>query len=140
MQGSQFDIVFGPFETYADGIKGVKAKYESSIEVIDQEESRKLDIYVSYLKDFEGNLPVPSEYKSEVSGLTAKFVIVRDIIRTGEAITGYQAVASNLPNDPEAQAKKGTKKTFWKTMFDPRFLTLTRPVRLRRSAPTHHKD
>lgn len=131
MQGSQFDIVFGPFETYADGIKGVKAKYEASIEVIDQEESRKLDMYVSYLKDFEENLPVPSEYKSEVAGLTAKFVIVRDIIRTGEAITGYQAVATNLPNDPEVQAKKGTKKTFWKNMFEARFNTIIRPVSLR---------
>jgi hypothetical protein len=131
MQGSQFDIVFGPFETYADGIKGVKAKYEASIEVIDQEESRKLDMHVSYLKDFEENLPVPSEYKSEVAGLTAKFVIVRDIIRTGEAITGYQAVATNLPNDPEVQAKKGTKKTFWKNMFEARFNTIIRPVSLR---------
>jgi hypothetical protein len=131
MQGSQFDIVFGPFETYADGIKGVKAKYEASIEVIDQEESRKLDMYVSYLKDFEENLPVPSEYKSEVGGLTAKFVIVRDIIRTGEAITGYQAVATNLPNDPDVQAKKGTKKTFWKNMFEARFNTIIRPVSLR---------
>jgi hypothetical protein len=131
MQGSQFDIVFGPFETYADGIKGVKAKYEASIEVIDQEESRKLDMYVSYLKDFEENLPVPSEYKSAVAGLTAKFVIVRDIIRTGEAITGYQAVATNLPNDPEVQAKKGTKKTFWKNMFEARFNTIIRPVSLR---------
>ncbi len=131
MEGSQFDIVFGPFETYADGIKGVKAKYEASIEVIDQEESRKLDMYVSYLKDFENNLPVPSEYKSEVAGLTAKFVIVRDIIRTGEAITGYQAVATNLPNDPDVQAKKGTKKTFWKNMFEARFNTIIRPVSLR---------
>src|ERR1051326_5084675 len=131
MQGSQFDIVFGPFETYADGIKGVKAKYEASIEVIDQEESRKLDMYVSYLKDFEENLPVPSEYKSEVGGLTAKFVIVRDIIRTGEAITGYQAVATNLPNDPDVQAKKGAKKTFWKNMFEAMFNTIIRPVSLR---------
>ena len=131
MQGSKFDIVFGPFETYADGIKGVKATYEASIEVIDQAESKKLDIYTSYLKDMEENLPIPQEYKSEVKGLTAKFVIVRDIIRTGEAAAGYQAVATNLPNDPEVHARKGTKKTFWKNMFDARFNTIIKPVGMR---------
>jgi hypothetical protein len=131
MTKSRFDIVFGPFETYADGIKGVKAKYEASIEVIDQEESQKLEVYKKYLKAMEENLPIPPEYKSEVKGLTAQFVIVRDIIRTGEAIAGYQAVATNLPNDPAVHAKKGTKKTFWKNMFEARFNTIIKPVSMR---------
>ena len=128
MVGSPYDIVFGPFETYSDGIKGVKAKYEANVEIIDQEESGKLDLYTKYLKEFEANLPVDEVYKSNVEGLTAKFVIVRDIIRAGESATGYQAVATNLPNDPEVHAKKGTKKTFWKNMFVARFNTIIRPV------------
>ncbi|HTK83335.1 MAG TPA: hypothetical protein VL633_13695 [Bacteroidota bacterium] len=131
MTGSKFDMVFGPFETYADGIKGVKAKYEASIEVVDQEESKKLDVYTSYLKDMEENLPIPQEYKSEVKGLTAKFVIVRDIIRKGEAAAGYQAVATNLPNDPVVLEKKGSRKTFWKNMFEARFNAIIKPVSLR---------
>ena len=139
MEGSKFDIVFGPFETYADGIKGVKAKYEASIEVVDQEESKKLEIYKSYLKDMEENLPIPQEYKSEVKGLTAKFVIVRDIMRKGEAITGYQAVATNLPNDPVVHEKKGTKKTFWKNMFEARFNTIIKPVSLRLIDPSQQQ-
>jgi len=139
MEGSKFDIVFGPFETYADGIKGVKAKYEASIEVVDQEESKKLEIYKSYLKDMEENLPIPPEYKSEVKGLTAKFVIVRDIMRKGEAITGYQAVATNLPNDPAVHEKKGTKKTFWKNMFEARFNTIIKPVSMRLIDPSQRQ-
>ncbi|MBI1807258.1 MAG: hypothetical protein HYR76_09435 [Ignavibacteria bacterium] len=139
MQGSKFDIVFGPYETYADGIKGIKAKYEASIEVVDQEESKKLEIYTSYLQDMEENLPIPPEYKSEVKGLTAKFVIVRDIIRKGEAAVGYQAVATNLPNDPEVHAKKGTKKTFWKNMFTARFNTIIKPVSLRLIDPQQQR-
>ncbi len=131
MEGSKFDIVFGPFETYSDGIKGVKAKYEASIEVVDQAESKNLDLYTKYLKEMEENLPIPAEYKSQVTGLTAKFVIVRDILRTGEAAAGYQAVATNLPNDPEVHAKKGTKKTFWKNMFEARFNTIIKPVSLK---------
>jgi hypothetical protein len=131
MDGNAFDIVFGPFETYSDGIKGVKAKFEASVEVVDQEESKKLELYTRYLRDFEANLPVPKQYKSDVKGLTAKFTIVRDIIRKGEAAYGYQAVATNLPNDPVVHEKKGSKKTFWKNMFAARFNTIIKPVSIR---------
>ena len=128
LSGNKYDIVIGPFETYADGIKGVKAKYESLVEVVDQEESAKLEIYKQYLPALEENLPIPDDYKSNVAGLSAKFVIVQDIHRGGEAAAGYQAVAANLPNDPEVHAQKGTVKTFWKNMFHARFEAIIRPV------------
>src|SRR3990172_5681882 len=83
LHGNRYDIVFGPFEVYTDGIKGVKAKYEASIGVVDQEESRRLDLYKKYLNEMEQNLPVGKEYKSKIEGLTAQFVIVTDILRTG---------------------------------------------------------
>ncbi|MFY0653688.1 MAG: hypothetical protein JXQ96_16710 [Cyclobacteriaceae bacterium] len=125
---TKFDIVFGPFETYSDRIKGIKAKYEAYIEIVDQQASADLEIYKSYLQRMEENLPIPDEYKSVVEGLTANFIVVRDIIRTGEGSIGYQAVATNLPNDPEVHAKKGTKKTFWKNMFEARFNAIIKPV------------
>lgn len=128
MKGNKFDMVFGPFETYSDKIRGVKAKYEAYIEIVDQEESKKLDIYTKYLSEMEENLPIPNEYKSVVKGLTAKFIIVQDIIRKGEGAIGYQAVATNLPNDPAVHAKKGTTKTFWKNMFKARFNAIIKPV------------
>ena len=128
---TKFDIVFGPFETYSDRIKGVKAKYEAYIEIVDQQASADLEIYKSYLQRMEENLPIPDAYKSVVEGLTANFIVVRDIIRTGEGAIGYQAVATNLPNDPEVHAKKGTKKTFWKNMFEARFNAIIKPVSMR---------
>lgn len=128
MKDNTIDMVFGPYETYSDGIKGVKAKYEASIEIVDPVESKNLDIYTKYLPDLEKNLPIPDPYKSPVKGLTAKFIVVRDIIRAGEAAAGYQAVATNLPNDPEVHAKKGTTKTFWKNMFEARFNAIIKPV------------
>ncbi|HAS47246.1 MAG TPA: hypothetical protein DCS93_42585 [Microscillaceae bacterium] len=128
MKGNKFDMVFGPFETYSDKVKGVKAKYEAYIEIVDQTESDKLDKYTQYLTQMENNLPIPDEYKSIVKGLTAKFIIVQDIIRKGEGAIGYQAVATNLPNDPEVHAKKGTTKTFWKNMFKARFNAIIKPV------------
>ncbi|HNP34264.1 MAG TPA: hypothetical protein PKK10_00315 [Woeseiaceae bacterium] len=128
LTGNPYEIAIGPFETYSDEIKGVKAKYESFVEIVDQDESAKLEIYKKYLPALEENLPIPDEYKSNVEGLTAKFVIVQDIHRGGEAAAGYQAVAANLPNDPKVHAEKGTVKTFWKNMFKARFETIIRPV------------
>lgn len=128
MKDNKFDMVFGPFETYSDGIKGVKAKYEASIEVVDAVESKNLDIYTKYLPDLENNLPIPESYKSPVKGLTAKFIVVQDIIRAGEAAAGYQAVATNLPNDPVVHEKKGTTKTFWTNMLKARFNAIIKPV------------
>ncbi len=131
VEDNKFDIVFGPFETYSDGIKGVKAKYEAYIEIVDQEESKNLDIYTKYLQQLEENLPIPDEYKSVVSGLAAKFVVVQDIRRAGEGAAGYQSVATNLPNDPAVHKQKGTKKTFWKNMFEARFNAIIKPVSMK---------
>ncbi len=131
MKDNTLDMVFGPFETYSDGIKGVKAKYEASIEVVDQAESKELDVYIKYLPELEKNLPIPEEYKTPVKGLSAKFIIVRDVIRTGDAAVGYQAVATNLPNDPEVEEKKGTTKTFWINMFEARFNAIIKPVSMK---------
>ena len=120
--------MIGPFETYSDGIKGVKAKYESFVEIVDQAESANLERYKAHLAAMEEDLPHPAEYKSNVEGLTAKFVIVRDVHRGGEAAAGYQAVAANLPNDPRVHAEKGTVKTFWKNMFTARFDEIIEPL------------
>lgn len=128
LEGNKYEIVIGPFETYSDGVKGVKAKYESFVEIVDQEESARLEVYTRHLGAMELHLPMSEEYRSEVEGLTAKFVIVRDIHRGGEAVAGYQAVAANLPNDPEVHARKGTVKTFWKNMFEARFREIITPV------------
>ena len=128
MKDSKFDMVFGPFETYSDGIKGVKAKYEAYIEIIDQKASEDLKKYTSYLSKMENHLPIPEAYKSDASGLTATFVVVNDIIRKGEGAVGYQSVATNLPNDPAVHESKGTKKTFWKNMLKARFNGIIRPV------------
>lgn len=131
LEGNRYDIVFGPFEDYADGVKGIKTKYEAYIEVVDTAESRRLDRYTAHLPALERNLPVAEVYKTGKAGLTTRFVVVTDILRAGEGAAGYQAVATNLPNDPEIHRAKGTKKTFWKNMFRARFNAVIRPVSVR---------
>jgi hypothetical protein len=131
LSGNRYDIIFGPDESYSDGIRGIKGKYQANIEVVDVEESKRLDLYTKHLNAMERNLPVGDEYKSVIEGVTSRFVVVNDIARTGEAAVGYQAVATNLPNDPEVHQQKGTKKTFWKNMLKARYNTIIRPVGIR---------
>jgi hypothetical protein len=131
LAGNRYDLILGPDETYADGIKGVKAGYQAYVEVVDVQESERLALYAKHLAAMERNLPVDDEYKSVIEGVTARFVVVTDIARAGEASAGYQAVATNLPNDPEVHLRKGTKKTFWRNMFRARYNTIIRPVALR---------
>ena len=128
MKGNKFDMVFGPYEVYGDELNNLKASYEAYIEIVDVEESAKLDQYTKHLADMEANLPYPDKYKNKDAGLTAAFAIVRDIYRGGDGRAGYQAVATNLPNDAEVTSKKGTKKTFWKNVLDGRLNQIIVPV------------
>jgi Peptidase family M49 len=128
MKDNKFDMLIGPFEVYEDEMNGLKASYEAIVEIVDSEESAKLEIYKKHLAELEANLPYPEKYKTKGANLTASFTIVRDIYRGGDARVGYQAVATNLPNDPEVQAKKGSKKTFWKNILEARLNKIIVPV------------
>jgi hypothetical protein len=128
MKDNKFDMVLGPFEVYGDELNNIKASYEASIEVVDVDESAKLAKYTQHLAELENFLPYPDRYKNKAAGLTASFVIVRDIYRGGDVRVGYQPVATNLPNDPEVLAKKGSKKTFWKNALEARMNQIITPI------------
>jgi hypothetical protein len=128
MAGSKFDLTIGPFEVYEDALLGLKASYGASVEVVDAEESAKLEAYKRFLPELEANLPYDDRYKPQGAALTAAFAIVRDIYRGGDLRVGYQAVASNLPNDPRVASEVGTKKTFWKNIFEGRVNQVILPI------------
>jgi hypothetical protein len=128
MAGNKFDITIGPFEVYEDGLMNLKAAYEASVEIVDREESARLEIYKRHLAELEANLPYDDRYKPKGAGLTAAFTIVRDIYRGGDIRVGYQPVAANLPNDPRVHSEVGTKKTFWKNFFEARVDRVILPI------------
>jgi len=118
LKDNDYDIIIGPYEFYEDRLMGVKAAYEATVEIVDREESRNLEVYIQYLDDLERNLPYPEEYKRSIEGLKSPFVVVRDIYRGGDIRVGIQATAANLPNDPRVHTQYGTKNTFWKNMIE----------------------
>ncbi|UCC72874.1 MAG: Zn-dependent hydrolase [Gemmatimonadota bacterium] len=128
MSGSKFDITIGPFEVYEDGLMNIKAAYEGSVEIVDREESAKLEVYKQHLGGMEAALPYDERYKPEGHGLTANFTIVGDIYRGGHLRVGYQPVAASLPNDPRVLDAVGSKKTFWKNFFEARVNAVILPI------------
>jgi hypothetical protein len=128
LKNSPHELVFGPFETYEDRLMGIKATYEASVAVRDVQESAKLAVYISHLQDLEDNLPYPEADRRKLGGLSSPMVVVRDIFRAGDLRVGYQAAAANLPNDPRVHEKKGTKKVFWKNIFEARVDKVILPI------------
>ena len=135
VQDSRLDMVIGPFEVYEDELNNLKAAYEASVEMVDQEESRKLAVYTQHLSALEQYLPYPDVYKNPNTQLTSTFVVVRDIYRGGDIRVGYQPVAANLPNDPEVHARKGSKKTIWKNILEARVKHIIFPIGKRLIVP-----
>lgn len=128
LEGNDYDIIIAPYETYEDGLMGIKASYEATIGVKEREETAKLEVYTKYLDELEQYLPHHQKYKRSIKGLASPMVVVRDIFRGGDIATGYQPMAANLPNDPKVHTTKGTKKTFWKNVGEARLNYIILPV------------
>lgn len=128
LHGHTLDLTLGPFEVYEDTLNNIKAAYEASVEVVDREESSRLDMYKDHLDELEDFLPYSKVDEDKRGTLTASFVIVQDVYRGGQIRTGYQPVAANLPNDPRVHMTKGTKKTFWKNVLQARVNYIILPI------------
>jgi hypothetical protein len=114
------DVIFAPYETYDDGLLGVKATYGASVLVRDEAESQRMETFQKYVADIQDALPIPERDRPSKHGLETPMEVVDAPFRTGDLGHGYQAVADNLPNDPRVHELKGSKKMFFKNFMDSR--------------------
>jgi hypothetical protein len=132
LQNPKFDVIFAPYETYLDGLLGVKTSYGASVMIRNDAESKKVEVFQNYVPDLQESLPLPHEDLPSKRGKQSPMEVVDGIYRAGDLLHGYQAVADNLPNDPRIHEQKGSKKIFWKNFLDARvnyiILPLTRQV------------
>jgi hypothetical protein len=139
LKNSPYELVFGPFEVYDDQLLGIKTTYEASVAVRDVQESTRLAGYIAHLQELEDNLPYPEADRRKLAGLASPMVVVRDIYRGGDLRVGYQAAATNLPNDPRVHEKKGSKKIFWKNVFEARVERVILPISRELMVPSQAK-
>jgi hypothetical protein len=128
LKNPKFDIIFAPYETYMDGLLGVKASYGAAVLVRNERESKKLDLFQQYVPQIQDALPLDAEDRPSKQGLETPMEVVDAPFRAGDLTHGYQAVADNLPNDPRVHEQKGSKKIFFKNFMDARVNYVMLPV------------
>jgi len=120
LKDPKFDVIFAPYETYTDGLLGVKGSYGAAVLVRNETESRKLAMFQKYVADVQDALPLAPEDRPSKHGLETPMEVMDAPYRAGDLRHGYQAVADNLPNDPRVHEQKGSKKIFFKNFMDAR--------------------
>src|SRR5215813_134114 len=128
LKDPKFDIIFAPYETYLDGLLGVKTSWGAAVLIRDEQESRNLAMYQKYVPDIQDALPLEAAYRPSKRGHLTPMEVMDSPFRGGDLRHGYQAVADNLPNDPRIHAEKGTKKIFFKNFMDARVNYIILPV------------
>jgi hypothetical protein len=128
LKNPRFDIVFAPYETYLDGLLGVKGSYGAAVMIRNEEQSKKLELFKKYESDIQDALPLAPEDRPSKRGFETPMEVMDTPFRAGDLRHGYQAVADNLPNDPRIHEKKGSKKLFFKNFMDARVEYVILPV------------
>jgi hypothetical protein len=120
LQNSKFDVILAPYETYLDGVLGVKTSYGAAVMIRNEVESAKLATYQQHVPELQDALPLAPEDRPSKAGQPSPMEVMDTPFRAGDLRHGYQAVADNLPNDARIHEQKGTKKIFFKNYMDAR--------------------
>jgi hypothetical protein len=128
LKNPKIDVIFAPYETYLDGVLGVKTSYEAAILIRNEVESAKLALYQKYVPDIQDALPLRAADRPSKRGQPSPLEVMDAPLRAGDLLHGYQAVADNLPNDPRVHDTKGTKKIFFKNFMDARVKYVVLPL------------
>jgi hypothetical protein len=128
LKNPKFDVIFAPYETYMDGLLGVKGSYGAAVMIRNERESKKLELFQKYVPDIQDALPLAAEDRPSKRGLETPMEVMDTPFRAGDLTHGYQAVADNLPNDPRVHEQKGSKKLFFKNFMDVRVNYVILPV------------
>jgi hypothetical protein len=128
LHGSPYDLVIGPYETYGDGLLGVKAAYTGVLMKVDQTATDELRVYQKHVPQMEQFLPSPPELKPKKAGASTPTTVVDTLYRTGDAVPGYQFVAFNLPNDSRVNEAKGSRKVIHRNFLAARMRVTVHPI------------
>jgi hypothetical protein len=129
------EVVIGPYETYEDALFGYKASFESFVCVAQPEDSKKLARYKGELPFFERNLPIPDEHKNLQRGSSSPIRVADVVFSAGDARSGVQTLAFNLPNDERVREAKGSKKVLLKNTMQAKYEAILAPIAQRVLVP-----
>jgi hypothetical protein len=68
LKDPKIDLIFAPYETYLDGVLGVKTSYGAAILIRNDAESKKLAMYQQHEAEMQQALPIAAENKPSKVG------------------------------------------------------------------------
>jgi hypothetical protein len=122
------DATIGPYETYSDEMFGYKAAFEAFVTLRDDAETAKLAKFSGYLQELENNLPIEARYRNPKLGDYSPIRVVNVVFTSGEANSGVQTAAFNLPNDERVIQQKGSKRVMLKNVQEAKFQKTLIPI------------
>ena len=103
---STVDYINGFIEVYHDAI-GMRAGFESAVEINDFEASKRMSILAQNAQWFEDHSPIETAHKKQnVTGITYKVV---NVVMEGGDLAPSTAIGINLPNAEWIREKHGSK-------------------------------
>ena len=128
LEGTPIEIAIGPYEVYTDRLMGTKTAFESFVTLKDPEASAALAKYKQYLRDMEGNLPIPDEHKNFQRGFESPIAVADQVRGGGDNVPGVQTIAFNLPNDERVREAKGAKKVILANVLGAKYERILKPM------------
>ena len=125
---SDIEPTIGPYEVYEDEWFNYKAAFEAFITVRDDAETAQLSRFADELQELEDNLPISPEYRDPQLGELAPIRVVNVVFTSGDANSGVQTAAFNLPNDERVVRDKGSKRVMLKNVQQAKFDHVLTPI------------
>ena len=125
---SPIEPTIGPYEVYMDELFNYKAAFEAYITLRNDDETDKVNMFSGKLQEIENNLPIEERYKNPKLGALAPIRVVDEVAIGGEARSGIQTAAFNLPNDEKVTTEKGSKRVMLKNVQEAKFKSILTPV------------
>jgi hypothetical protein len=137
---ASIEPTIGPYEVYEDEWFNFKAAFEAFITLRDDAESKKLQNFSGELQALEDALPIDPRYRNPKLGAMAPIRVVNVLFTAGDANSGVQTAAFNLPNDERVVKEKGTKRVMLKNVQEAKFRMVLQPIAKLALAPGEDRN
>ena len=125
---ASIEPTIGPYEVYEDEWFNYKAAFEAFVTIRDDAETAQLARFGAELQGLEDNLPIDPAYRDPELGALAPIRVVNVVFTAGDANSGVQTAAFNLPNDERVIRDHGSKRVMLKNVQEAKFQRVLAPI------------
>ena len=118
----------GPYEVYEDRWFNYKAAFEAFVTIRDDVETAQLARFGAELQGLEDALPIDPAFRDPQLGALAPIRVVNVVFTAGDANSGVQTAAFNLPNDERVVREHGSKRVMLKNVQEAKFRHVLAPI------------